>query len=232
MRRVVILTMILLLAEAGISSADKAAAFNKKGIDAYRNKRYDESLKQFTEALIERPKTPELRFNRGTALSALGKKDDAVNELDSAARSFKTKDLSAAARFNAGNALFAAGDYKGALDQYKTAVKLDPQSRDIRYNLELAVRKMNEQKKEQSNKDTRNKDEQKNNQQKNKTPRNKQQQQQKMEQQQSRQQNSEFQPMTKEEAERLLDAMNDDEKKSLSLRNQQMKTKMRAGDDW
>ena len=231
MRRVIIFLMLFLLAGAGNVTADKAAAFNKKGIDAYRDKRYDESLKQFTEALIERPNTPELHFNRGTALSALRKKDEAVNELDSAARSFKKKESTAAAHFNAGNALFGAGDFKGALDHYKTAVKLDPQSRDIRYNLELAVRKMNEQKKEQSNKDTKNKDERKNDQQKNKTPQNKQQQQ-KMEQQQSKRQNSDFQPMTKEEAERLLDAMNDDEKKSLSQRNEQMKTKMGASDDW
>jgi tetratricopeptide (TPR) repeat protein len=230
MKRVIVSITLLLLAGAGSVSADKAAASNRKGIDAYRNKRYEESLKQFTEALIERPKTPELRFNRGTALSAMGKKDEAVSELDAAARSFKTKEHSAAAQYNAGNASFAAGDFRGALGQYKTAVKLDQQSRDIRYNLELAVRKMTEQKKEQSDKDTKNKDEKKNDEKKNKTPQNKQQQ--KMEQQQSRQQNSDVQPMTKEEAERLLDAMNDDEKKSLSLRNQQMKTKMRAGDDW
>ena len=194
--RIVPVIVVFLLAAAGGASADKAASSNRKGVEAYNAKRYEESLNRFTDALIERPNAPELHFNRGTALSALGKKDDAVRELSSAASEFKAKDLSAGSYYNAGNTLFAAEDFKGALEWYKTAVKLDQKSGDIRYNLELAARKLTEQKKQPSDKDTRNKDDQKNDQKKNKTPKNKQQQQ-KMEQQQSQNQNSDVKPMTK-----------------------------------
>ena len=38
--------------------------------------------------------------------------------------------------------------------------------------------------------------------------------------------------MTPEEAQRILDALSDEEKKALSLRRMQMKTDMRQGDDW
>lgn len=230
MTRLLAAVMVALMLAPGVSFGDKAASLNKKGIAAYQDKRYDESVKQFTEALIERPDTPELRFNRGTALSALGQKDEAVNELDGAAAGFRLRDRAAAAHFNAGNAFFNAGDFKGAVDEYRRAVKLDQKSTDIRHNLELALRRLNEQKKDESKKDSDKKDEQKKGD-KNKSPQNRNKQD-KMEQDQSKQQPGDVKPMTKEEAQQLLDAMNADEKKSLSLKNKQMQVRMRPGDDW
>jgi tetratricopeptide (TPR) repeat protein len=230
MSRILIAILTLVMLSPNASYCDKAASMNKKGIAAYRDKRFDESVKQFTEALIERPDTPELRFNRGTALSALGRKDEAVSELDGAAAGFRLRDRTAAAHYNAGNAFFNAGDFRGAVDEYRRAVKLDQKSTDMRHNLELALRRLNEQKKNESKKDSDKKDENKKGDQ-NKSPQN-QKKQEKNEQDQSRQQPSDVKPMTKEEAQQLLDAMNADEKKSLSLKNKQMQVRMRPGDDW
>lgn len=227
-----VLVLAVCLFAAGSAGADKAASENRKGIRAYNGKKFEESSGRFAEALVERPNTPELRFNLGTAFSAQGKKDAAMNELESAARSLDSKGKAAAAHYNAGNLLFASSDYQGAIESYKKALKLDQQSPDIRHNLELAVRKLNEQKKDQSDKDNKEKKGDRDNNQKNKSQNQNKQQQQNKEQQQSQQQNSELKPMTKDEAQRLLDAMNDDEKKSLSRRHQQMKTAVRPGDDW
>lgn len=228
-----VLILALGLLAAGNAVADKAASSNRKGIRAYTDKKYEESAGRFTEALVERPDTPELRFNLGTALSAQGKKDAAMNELMTAARGLGSGDKAAAAHFNAGNLLYASGDYQGAVESYKKAVKLDQKSPDIRHNLELAVRKLNDQKKDPSNKDNQQqKNGDRDNSQKNKSQNQNQNKQQNQEQQQSQQQNSELKPMTKDEAQRLLNAINDDEKKSLSLRHQQMKTQVRQGDDW
>lgn len=236
MRKIIFITVVFCVFGAAVAGADKAASSNRKGIEAYSDTKFEESTRYFTEALVERPNTPELRFNLGTALAAQGKKDDALGELNSAAGTLAPGEKAAAAHFNAGNLLFASGDYQGALDAYKKAVKLDQQSPDIRHNLELAVRKLTDQKKDRSDKDDKDKkekkDEKKDTQQKDKKSDQNQQQQQKKEQQQSPQKKSDLEPMTKEEAERLLNAINDDEKKSLSLRQQQMKTQMRQGDDW
>jgi Ca-activated chloride channel homolog len=234
MNRIAVAALLLAVAFGGRAFADNAASTNKKGIEAYRDKRFDDSVSQFTQALVERPNTPELDFNRGTALSGLGKKDEAVNELDTAARGFVSPEKAAAAHYNSGNTLYNGGDYRGALDQYKTAVKLDPQSEDIRYNLELAARKLAEQQKEQNQQDQQKKNDSQNNQQKNASQQKNQQQQQQLEQKKSQQQQQqgEYRPMTKEEAERLLDAMNDEEKKSLALRNQQIQPRTGTGNDW
>ncbi|MDP2984064.1 MAG: tetratricopeptide repeat protein [Candidatus Latescibacter sp.] len=252
MRSVVCLALFFLFIQPGFSFADKASSYNKKGIKAYDNKQYDESVKQFTEALIQRPDSPELQFNRGTALSLSGKKDEALSELHTAAGGFPAKDLSAAALFNAGNTMFTAGDYQGALEEFKKAVKLDPVSRDIRYNLDLTARKLSreEQKKKeqqggkqnenqdknqnqnQQNKDSKDKNNRQSDEQKNKNENRQKDQAQNQEEQKSDQKKSDYQPMTREEAERLLNAMNDEEKKTLSIRNKRLMTPTGQGDDW
>ena len=139
-----------------ISNADKAANLNKKGIELYRENKLEESTKLFTEALVERPDSPQLRFNRGTALSATGKKDEAVSELDKAANTFKNNELSAAAHFNSGNTFLTAGELNEAIEKYKKALKLDQTSRDIRNNLELAIRKLQQQQQQKQQQENKN----------------------------------------------------------------------------
>lgn len=247
------LAVFLFFVQPGFSFADKASSCNKKGIKAYNSRKYDESVKQFTEASVQRPDSPELKFNLGTALSLSGKKDEALSELHTAADGFKAKDLSAAACFNAGNTLFGAGDYQGALEEFRKAVKLDQNSRDIRYNLDLAARKLkqseqnkkeqedgkqkenqdkNQNQQNQQNKDSKNKNNNQSDEQKNKNENRQKDQSRNQEQQNSDQKKSEYQPMTREEAERLLNAMSDEEKKTLSLRNKQLMIPSGQGDDW
>ncbi len=233
MKRVIqFFSAVIFLLQPGIAGADKAASFNRRGIEAYKQQQYEESLRQFTEAAVERPETPSIIFNRGTALSSLGKKDEAVSTLLNAARGFNSREQSAAAHFNTGNTLFAAEDYQGALEQYRRAVKLDQDSEDIRHNLELTLRKLTDQQSRQSDQDNQQKNDQKQDRQKQQNPNQNQQQKQDREQQQSKQRENELRPMTKEEAERLLNAINDEERKSLSLRNQRAKGAIPQGNDW
>jgi tetratricopeptide (TPR) repeat protein len=238
--------------------ADKAQKLNKNGVELYKNRKHEESARAFTEALVERPDSPELKFNRGTALSAVGKKEEAVAELENAAEAFKNKKFSAAGHFNAGNTYFNAGDLNNAIQEYMRAVKLDQSSQDIRHNLELALRKLQEQQKQQQqqqqnntnqNKDNKNQnqqnkqnqDENQNKNDKDKKTENKNNDQEKkqdkqdQQQQQQPQQNPQEknqQQMTPEEAKRILDAINNEEKKAFSVLKSKALNTVRQGDDW
>ena len=236
--------------------ADKASKANNKGIETYKNGDYQESVRHFTEALVERPDSPILRFNRGTALAAENNHEEAASELLSAANAMKTPEGSAAAIYNAANSLAAGSSLEDAVTLYKQGIKLDQQSEDIRHNLELVMRKMqnkdqqdkqqqdqqDQQKKDQDSqdkdkndkqddKDKKQQDQQQQDQ-KNKTNQQNKDKQQDQQQQESQQEQNEKQPMSPEEAKRLLDALNDEEKKSLSMRYQKMTREMRQGDDW
>jgi len=230
------ISSVLLIPAEG--EADKAYSANEKGIKAYNEKKFEESVGHFTDAVVERPDEPELKFNLGTALSGQKRKEDALRQLNSAADAFHDPRKKAAAYFNAGNTRLAAGDLEGAIEEYRKAVKLDQESADIRYNLEIAARKLKERRKQQQNNrqnDDRKKEEnkkKKNEEKKNKTENTNRKKQQNRQEQPSDQKNSENRPMTPEEAKRILDALSDEEKKALSLKKIQMKQELRQGDDW
>ena len=205
---------------------------------------------------MEKPDAPELKFNRGTALSQLGKTEEALSELISSAAQLDKADYAAAAHFNAGNTQLSANNIEAAIEEYKQAVKLDQASEDYRHNLELAVRKLNQQQQsqeqeQQDSEEKEKKEDEEGDQQKKDDEEQENEEKQKEEEEQSdksqspedgeredqnqqpsNQQENETLPMTKEEAQRLLDAINDEEKQALSQRYMQMKTDMRQGDDW
>ncbi len=249
-----IFILFFLLHTPVTSFADKASSFNKKGIESFNRKEYQRSTKHFTDALVERPDSPEIKFNLGTALSEQKENEEALRQLDAAAQGLKTKNQQAAAHFNAGNALFVSGNFEKSIEEYKNAVKLDQSSGDIRHNLEIAVRRLQQQKQQKQDKeeqkdgekkeqnedqqqdsgkeDKEEEKEQKKDDQESKTKNANDKQQQDKQQQQSNQKQNENQPMTKEEAQQLLDAIKDDEKKALQLRKMQFQSEMRQGDDW
>ena len=249
LRQLVILTVMFLMVFPMSSQADKASKLNKKGIEAYSKNNLDESEKLFTEALVEKPDSPHLRFNRGTALSTLGKNEEAVSELERSANIFTDRDYSAAAYFNAGNTFFAAGNLQGAIEEYKKAVKLDQSSPDIRHNLELALRKLKEQQQQNDDKkkkeDSQTNDEEKSDNDKENDPKQdedenkdsdsrndeqKREDEQQEQQQQQQENDNKEQVMSKEEADRLLDAIDDEEKKAFELRKMMIQSEVKQGD--
>ena len=237
MRYSAFILLTLSLTSLSPAYADKAYKSNESGITMYESGKYDESADHFTEAAVERPDSPDIKFNLGTSLSRKNETDEALRQLGTAAEGFSDKAKKAAAYFNAGNARFLSGDLDGAISDYTRAVKLDQHSEDIRFNLERAVRKLKEQEKQQqqdkdSEQEQKKDEDQQDEEQQSKTKNTDQQEQQDDQQQDSDQQQSEDQLMTPEEAQRLLDALNDEEKKTLSLRSMKMKQEMRQGDDW
>ncbi|MCD6308319.1 MAG: tetratricopeptide repeat protein, partial [Candidatus Latescibacteria bacterium] len=249
---------VFLTTACGTAFADKAARYNKKGVEAFKEQSFDESASHFMDAVVENPDAPELRFNLGTALSEKKETEEALKQLNIATQGLDAPKMKAAALFNAGNTNFLAGNLEAAIDEYKQALRFDQESRDIRQNLELAIRKYQQQQKQKNDKDKKedgknkkdndkdkqdeqngknnekkkNEEKQNNEEKKNQTENSEENKPEDQQQQPSSQDQSESRPMSMEEAKRILDALSDEEKKALSLRRMQMQTDMRQGDDW
>jgi len=254
----VLVLAALLTAAVGTASADKAARYNKKGLEAFKKQAFDESAEHFMDAVVENPDAPELRFNLGTALAEKNETEEALRQLGIATQDFDSPGMKAAAHFNAGNTNFLAGNLEAAIDEYKQALRFDQESQDIRHNLEAAIRKYQQQqqqekdeeneengeKKEENEEDKQDEQngendeedkkekERENEKKENQTKNSEEEKPEDQQQQPSSQEQSENQPMSLEEAQRILDALSDEEKKVLSLRRMQMQTEMRQGDDW
>lgn len=206
---------------------------NRKGNEAWKKGKYDQAAGEFARALEAMPAERKLTFNRGTALLGEKKGDEALSALISATADSR-REVQAPAYYNAGNALFDGQKLDEALDAWKRAIRTDPNDENAKFNYELAKRKKKQQdqqkkdeKKDQKNdqKDKQNQDQQQQDQEK-KDQEQKQQDQQDQQQPQDQKPDEKQQPpkpqpaaqMSKEQAERLLDALKANEKEMIKAR--------------
>lgn len=117
----------------------------------------EEALKHYDKAVAELPADAAAHFDRGTALYALSRFDEAGEEFLRATEA-KAGALKAAAFYNLGNAFFKKEKFKEAVEAYKRALALDPRDERAKWNLEIALRKQKD-KEEQEKKDKKDKEE-------------------------------------------------------------------------
>jgi len=119
----------------------------------------EDALAAFDKATGKLGGDPALRFDRGAALFALSRFDEAGEDF---LRATEAKDpaLKEAAFYNLGNAFFKKDKFKEAIEAYRRALSLDPRDQNAKWNLELALKKKQEddKKKQDQNKDDKNKD--------------------------------------------------------------------------
>ncbi|HVU50125.1 MAG TPA: tetratricopeptide repeat protein [Polyangia bacterium] len=117
----------------------------------------EEALKHYDKAIAALPGEPGAHFDRGAALYALQRFDEAGEEF---LRASEAKDgaLKAQAFYNLGNAFFKKEKYKEAIEAYKRTLALDPHDEHAKWNLELALRKQQEQKDKDKDKDKKDQD--------------------------------------------------------------------------
>ena len=112
----------------------------------------EDALKSFDRAVEQLPGEPIAHYDRGVALYQLGKFPEAQKEFFRASEGGHDPGLKADAYYNMGNALLKQQRGKDALDAYKHTLGLRPDDRRAKWNLELALRQMQEQQKQQQQK--------------------------------------------------------------------------------
>lgn len=197
-------------------SAGKLEDAVRKGNEAFRQARFDEAMEQYQIAETERPESPELDYNIAGALYQQQKYEEATERYTRALNSDDVG-LTADAQFNLGNTHFRAGDFANAIKSYEEVLKLRPDDMDAKFNLELARRRLKDQmqaqpqdqQKQQQQQQQQKQDQQQNQQEQ---PQNQEEQQQQQQQpQEQQQQQAQEKPMSKEDAERILNALRDEQ---------------------
>ncbi|HZN04764.1 MAG TPA: VWA domain-containing protein [Candidatus Polarisedimenticolia bacterium] len=130
------------------ASAADVASRNNEGNQKYEQKKYDEALRLYTDAQALKPSAPELHYNIGNVLFRKGEFDKAIEEY-LRAQSAASPGLRQAAVYNQGNAHLQQGKLQDAVNAYVQALRLDPKDQEAKRNLELALRLLEEQKKQQ-----------------------------------------------------------------------------------
>ncbi len=144
----------VLVVVAGMTPARGAsvASKNKEGNRLFHQGKYQEAEKYYMDAEVQAPGRPELLYNLGNSLIRQKKYEQALQSLRQAS-SKGDKGLKENSWYNSGNALFEMGNYKDSAQAYIQALRVNPTDRDAKHNLELALRKMQQQKQMGSGKD-------------------------------------------------------------------------------
>ncbi len=231
----ILLGMLMLLPA---TAQHKARKYVHEGNKSFKDGKYANAEVDYRKArdMAKDPVIPD--FDLGTSLYKQKKYDKAAENFLSVAGKTDDNKMKAEAYYNLGNTFLEAKKLDEAIKAYKTALTYDPQDMDAKYNLLYALRlkKQQQQQKQKNNKDKNGKNDQQqqknqnkqkqqqqqNNQQQqqqNKQQQNKQEQQQQQKQQQDQQNKQGQQPkpqpgkISKKDAERLLQALANDEKK-------------------
>jgi len=133
------------LATACAPSAEK---LNNEGNDSFAKEAYLEALADYQSAQIQSPELAEPYYNAGNAFQKQGNLESATMQTKQAIRQAEG-DLAQNSYYNLGNSYFLTEDWPSAIDAYKEALRLNPDDQDAKYNLELALKNLQQQQQQQ-----------------------------------------------------------------------------------
>jgi Ca-activated chloride channel family protein len=244
MKQIVII--ILFLLQGSWLFAQQEKSFVKKGNELYQQQKFTEAEENYRKALAKKQANPEGNFNLGDALYKQKKFEEAGAQFNHLATSSKNKMVAAGAYHNLGNTLMEGKKLEESVEAYKRALLNNPKDEQTRYNLAYAQEKLKKQqdqnkndknKNKDKNKDKDKKDKDKNKDNKDNKDKDKKDQdkkdQDKKDQDKQNQQGQKPQ-VSKEDAQRMLEALNNNEKETQDkLKNKKLKgTPVHISKNW
>lgn len=215
----------------------------RKGVNHFEKEKHSEALESFRAAELDNPKSAIVHFDIASALYKGKKYDKAIKEYAKAAELSSDAKILAKAYYGMGNSLFQSDSLLQAITAYQKSLDYDPTDKDAKYNLELAralVKELAKKKKQPQQQQGQGQQKKQKSAQNDSTA----QQQKKQEQKQAQadstqqQQNKEGKQlkkkkkMSQEEAERILKALEQNEKEEQSKRQLPIKRQGKHEKDW
>lgn len=230
----IITGVFLIISVALNAQTDKK--FIRKGNREYDKNKYSESEISYRKAVDNNKQSPDALFNIGDALYKQDKFEEAGNQFIENANQNVDMDKKSAGLYNLGNSLLKANKLPESIEAYKNSLKLRPDNVEAKYNLAYAqdlLKEQQEQQKQQQQQDKNNQD--KNNKDKNKDQnKDKSDDKDQSDQDKKQEQEPEDQAISREDAERLLNSLANDEKdvqEKVKLAKA-VKSKVRASKNW
>lgn len=118
---------------------------------AYEQGDYPRAVQLYRDALRETPEAPRLWYNLGSALAQSGETDAAVEAFERAHDLFEHPADRARTRYNAGHLMSRLEQYEEAVRLFRESLEADPEDSDARHNYELAKRRLESSRNEESN---------------------------------------------------------------------------------
>jgi tetratricopeptide (TPR) repeat protein len=240
--------MVLLLLLAVTDAPAQVTRYLNQGNTLYGQKRYKEAAADYAKAVAKNPTyTPGL-FNLGNSLYQQKQFDSSRKVMEATEKVAKDKGSKAAANYNIGNTYMSQQKWEEAIDAYKKTLRANPQDADAKYNLSYAEQmlkkqeqenkdkkdkqdkdkkddKDKDQKKDQDKKDDQNKDNKENKDNQDKDNKD-------QKDQEKQQPQSQPSKLSQKQAEQLLNALKEEEKKLQDKMKKEKGVPVKMGKDW
>lgn len=243
------LVMILLfLLQGAILFAQQEKRYIKKGNELYQQQKYKEAEASYRKSFGKKSEQLEGNFNLGDALYKQKKFPEAVEKFTKIAEGAKgNKTVAAQAYHNLGNSFLENKKLEESIGAYKKSLMNNPKDDATRYNLAYAqemLKKQQQQDKDNKNqnkdkkKDQQNKDKKDQDKNKDKKDQDKKDQDKKDQDKKDQDKKNDEKPqpdkLSKDDAERMLEALNNNEKQTQDkLKGKKFKgVKGRIAKDW
>jgi len=200
--------MLLLFSSSAFADVGSSM---RRGNYLERKGEYEDALKHYQEALVQEPDNPKIHYNIGRALYRMERYDESIGEFQLGFLE-KEKYFQSDVFYNIGNNQFRKGQLDAAIEAYKMSLLVNPDDIEAKQNLEFCMR-IKDQMQQQPQSDST------------------QQQQQPEQQEQQQQRQPREGEISKEEAERVLQAIGSEEKENLEKSRAREKEE-RADKDW
>ena len=153
-RLLLALVMILTLVgeSAAITLTDEMHSKISRGNRYYREGEHESALLRYREAEDLDSTSAVPHFNAGDAFYRLGRFGDGARKFLKSAES-PDDSVAAMSYYNLGNSIFKTGDLESAAEAYRRALLIRPDDEDAKYNLELALKMIEQQEQNQQQQD-------------------------------------------------------------------------------
>jgi len=186
---------------SSVSFAQSARSLINEGVDLYHKGKAVDAEVNFKKGLEKEANSFTAKFNLGDAYYKQERYDEAIKSYQSALAESKTNAQKAEIYHNIGNTLLKDKKLDESIEAYKQALKLNPLDSETKYNLSYALKQKDDQKNKNKDKE---KDKEQNQDQQNKDK--------KDNKDQQKQPQPQKNQISKADAERILNAMKNNEK--------------------
>ena len=204
----------------------------RDGNKLFEQKKFSDAEVAYKKSLNKNQKSYEGNFNLGDAYYKEGKFDEAAKQFQSLNSQKSSDKNQSAALHNLGNTMLQNKKYEESIEAYKQALKMNPKDDDTRYNLAYAQSMLRQQQQQQQQRQNQDKDKKEDKKEQQQQQQQQQQEQKKEERQQQKKQQQQKKEISKEDAERILQALNNDEKNKHKKAKQVEAAKIDIEKDW
>ncbi len=120
----------------------------RQGNELYKQGKFDEAMQKYDAALEKKPSLPEAIYNKGNVFFQKEEFDNAQKQFETAAMLSANPMDKAKAFHNMGNAYMYAGKLKESVQAYKNSLRHNPSDMETKYNLAYALQMLKKQQEE------------------------------------------------------------------------------------